>query len=152
MGATTLKFLHTFHTTKWHHTQDPCPLCKEIPQSIYHTILECEITKKAWNELEITLYRIYEIPVSNEEKAVGIFEERPTEGLLLRNLLTFVLRQAISDSERECYYKSRDSLNVIKRTFRKILQEVVFQATLRGSNRNKGDFINKVLTHKVGQG
>ena len=85
--------------------------------------------------------------MSNEEKAVGIFERRPNEGVLLRNWLTFVLRQAISDSERECYYKTSDSLNVIKRTFRKILQEELFLATLRGSNMNKGDFLNKVLTH-----
>ena len=109
--------------------------------------MECEITNKAWNELEITLYRIYEIPVSNEEKAVGIFEKRPTEGVLLRNWLTYVLRQAISDAERECYYKSSDSLNVIKRKFRKILEEEVFLATLRGSNMNKDDFVNKVLIH-----
>ena len=28
----------------------------------------------AWNELEITLYRVHEVPVSDKEKSLGIVE------------------------------------------------------------------------------
>ena len=142
-----LNFYTQFSYNKWHNTQDPCPLCKEIPLSIYHTLLECKITTKAWNELEITLYKIYEVPLSNEEKAVGIFENRKNEGVLLRNWLTFILRKAISDAERECYYKSSDSMRLIKRNFRNILQKEMFLAILRGSNQCREDFVKNVLLH-----
>ena len=37
-----------------------CSLCNEVPQSIYRTLLECEIVLMAWDELEISLYRIHE--------------------------------------------------------------------------------------------
>ena len=69
-----------------------------------------------WDELEITLYKIHEVPVSNNEKAVGVVEKN--EGVLLRNWLTFVLRQAVADAERECYYAPRDSLHTRRRTMK----------------------------------
>ena len=141
-----LNFYTQFSYNKWHNTHDCCPLCKEIPESIYHILLECEATRLAWDELEITLYRIFEIPVSDEEKSVGIVQQKPTEAALLRNFLTFVLRQAVADAERECYYAPRDGLHSIKTNFRKILVEEVFLASLRGKNQLKGDLVDNVLT------
>ena len=105
-----------------------------------------EATRLAWDELEVTLYRIFEIPVSDEEKCVGIVQNKPTEAVLLRNFLTFVLRQAVANAERECYYAPRDGLHSIKMTFRKILLEEVFLASLRGKNQLKGDLVDNVLT------
>ena len=35
-----------------------------LAASIFHTRLECEISMKALDELEITLYRIWEEPIS----------------------------------------------------------------------------------------
>ena len=128
--------------------QNPCPLCKEIPQSIFHTILDCKIVRLAWDELEITLYRIHEVSVSDEEKAVGIVEKKPFEDVVLRNWLTFVLRQAVANAERECYHTPRDSLHAIRKTFRKILQNEVSLASLRGANQYKSDLIDKALLYK----
>ena len=93
------------------------------------------------------MYRIYEVPVSKEEKAVGIVEKSSNEGILLRNCLTFVLRQAIADAERDCYYASCDSLRTIRRSFRKLLQKEVFLASLRGKNQNKDDLVGKAIMH-----
>ena len=143
-----LNFYTQFSYNKWHHTQNPCPLCKEIPQSIFHTILDCKIVRLAWDELEITLYRIHEVSVSDEEKAVGIVEKKPFEDVVLRNWLTFVLRQAVANAERECYHTPRDSLHAIRKTFRKILQNEVSLASLRGANQYKSDLIDKALLYK----
>ena len=114
---------------------------------MYHTLLECKVAMTAWDELEITLYRIHEVPVSNEEKAIGIIEEKPNLGVLLRNWLTFVLRQAVADAERECYYATRDSLHTIRKIFRKLIKEEVFLASLRAKNQNKGDLVDKAIMH-----
>ena len=84
--------------------------------------------------------------MSDEEKCVGIVQNKPTEAVLLRNFLTFVLRQAVANAERECYYAPRDGLHSIKMTFRKILLEEVFLASLRGKNQLKGDLVDNVLT------
>ena len=64
-------------------------------------------------------------PNKDEEKAVGIVENKPFEDVVLRNWLTFVLRQAVANAERECYHTPRDSLHTIRKTFRKILQDEV---------------------------
>ena len=69
-----------------------------LAASIFHTRLECEISMKALDELEITLYRIYEEPISIEEMVFGIIVE---EGIFLLNWLTFILRQTISGTDRE---------------------------------------------------
>ena len=101
----------------------------------------------AWDELEITLYRIYEEPISIEEKILGIVEKKPTKGSLLRNWLTFILRQAISDTERECFYAPIDSLHAIRKIYHKLLREEVSLTSFRGSNRNKDNLVDDVLTY-----
>ena len=53
---------------------------------------------KAWNDLEVTLYKIHEGAVTDEEKALGIFGRKLGQGVVLRNWLTFILRQSISDT------------------------------------------------------
>ena len=71
----------------------------------------------------VNLYRVYKEPIAIEEKVLGIVEKKPTEGSLLRNWLTFILRQAISDTKRECFYASIDSFHAIRGNFHKLLQE-----------------------------
>ena len=143
-----LNFYTQFSYNKWHNSRDPCPLCKELPMSIYHTLLDCKPAMKAWNDLEVTLYKIHEVAVTDEEKALGIFGRKLGQGVVLRNWLTFILRQSISDTERECYFSSCDSLQTIKKNFRKLLQDELFHASHRCANQNKQDFFDEVSTYK----
>ena len=75
-------------------------------------------------------------------------KKKPFEDVVLRNWLTFVLRQAVANAERECYHTPRDSLHTIRKTFRKILQDEVSLASLRGANQYKSDLIDKALLYK----
>ena len=59
-------------------------------------MIDCDIVKKIWDDFEITLYKIHPLPITNEEKTLGIIHKNPTTGILLRNWLTFLLRQIIS--------------------------------------------------------
>ena len=52
------------------------------------------------DELDITLYRIHEEPMSIEQKVLVIVEKKPTKWSLLRNWLTFIHRQAIFGTEQ----------------------------------------------------
>ena len=53
---------------------DLCSFCNEEIETIYHTYLECEVTKHFWQELESYIYRKYcvRIPMTNEEIILGL--------------------------------------------------------------------------------
>ena len=99
-----LNFYTQYSYNKWHKTNEVCPLCHLVPQSIFHIILYCDVVVGIWNDIEPLLVRLYSVPVSNEEKAFGIVKKKPSEGVLARNWLTFLMRQVISDVERLAHY------------------------------------------------
>ena len=103
----------------------------------------------AWDELEITLYRIYEGPISIEEKCImsGIVEKKPKDLYFETDSLLCIFRQAISDNERKFFYATVDGLHAIRKNFKKFLREEVFLISFRGSNRNKEDLVDDVLTY-----
>ena len=58
--------------------RETCPLCQEIPENIYHTILHCEFTNTLWKEIEPKLRKLHPSNVTEEEKAFGIVQEKQT--------------------------------------------------------------------------
>jgi hypothetical protein len=59
---------------KWTLTQsDLCSFCNEEIETIYHTYLECEVTKQFWKELETYVYSKLRvrIPITNQEIILG---------------------------------------------------------------------------------
>ena len=59
----------TYSYNKWHKTQDPCPLCLNIPTSKFHLTLDCPLTQKLWHDLEPYLNSLCTFPVTDLEKA-----------------------------------------------------------------------------------
>ena len=96
-----LNFYTQYSYNKWHKKQELCPLCQNIPENIYHIILHCKFTNKLWEDIEPILRELHSTPVSEEEKAFGIVQKKPTTGILLRNWLTYLLRDCIMQEERE---------------------------------------------------
>ena len=59
---------------KWTLTEsDLCSFCNEEIETIYHTYLECEITKLFWKELKSYLHSKLNvhIPITNQEIILG---------------------------------------------------------------------------------
>ena len=85
----------------------PCPLCNQIPDDIYHLIHDCKFTKKMWKKLETTLLKIINIRVTNHEKAFGLqhTSKKTENAVILRNWLTFTLRHCIMQEERKAHYR-----------------------------------------------
>ena len=87
----------TYSYNKWHNTQDDCPLCLTIPSSKFHLTLECDVTVSLWRQLEPYLLCLSPAPVTDFEKIFGLLGTSPK--IILRNWLTFLLRQCIVDQE-----------------------------------------------------
>ena len=121
---------------------------QEIPENIYHIILHCDFTNKLWQDIEPTLKKLHQNPVSQEEKALGLVQKKPTTGILLRNWVTFSLRKHIMQNEQKAYY-APNKVN-IEKTKTKFNQSMAFEMKMkmiRYKNENNLEFFNKILTH-----
>ena len=101
-----LNFYTQHSYNKWHKKQQSCPLCKKIPENIYHIILHCDVTNTLWKGIELILRELHPPMVTEEEKAFGIVQKRKTTGIIQRNWPTYLLRNCISQTERTAYHAS----------------------------------------------
>ena len=94
-----------------------------------------------------------------EEKALGITQEKITTGILLRNWVTYSLRNCIMKREQEAYH-AQSKVNVHK-TKIKFNQRIAFEIKkniIRYKSENNLAFFEKRITHadvlceKVGEG
>jgi exonuclease III len=116
-----LNFYTTYSYNKWHNTMQPCPLCRKIPDDIFHIILDCKFTEVMWKRIEKVLYQIIPQLPTLHEKAFGlqprnIKEKYPT---ILRNWITFSLRHLIMSEERKAYKAQNYSSTSFQKFFSK---------------------------------
>ena len=143
-----LNFYTKYKYNIWHKQQKECPLCKEVPQDIYHIILECKFTKELWKQIEPFLIKLHQINVTDEEKAFGIAQKNQTIGVLLRNWLTYSLRQKITDAEKKAHYtKQIPNLVSFKQNFNHHIAFLVRLKIIRYRNENKLDLFDKLMTY-----
>ena len=109
-----LNFYTQYSYNKWHKIQQKCPLCQKLPDNIFHIILFCDFTNRLWKDIEPVLMKLHPTAVSLEKKAMGITQENVTTGILLRNWITYLLRQCISQEERAAYRTLRPSIDKVK--------------------------------------
>ena len=133
---------------KWHKKQDRCPLCHKIPEDIYHIILHCDFTNELWTQIEPLLKELHQASVTEEEKALGITQNKQTTGILLRNWLTYLLRENISEKERLCYHTSKKpDLEKAKQKFNEVVITEIKLKIIRHKNENSLAFFDKIMTH-----
>ena len=97
-----LNYYTTYTYNKWHQSQQSCPLCHTPPLSVFHLILTCPVTLHLWRQLSPLLTSLHPDPVTPEEMAFGLLGATPPH--LLRNWLTFHLRECIQEQERRAYH------------------------------------------------
>ena len=105
-----LNFYTTYNYNKWHNVLQPCPLCKKIPDDIFHIMIDCTFTKKIWKKIENTLLKIVPKQPTVYEKAFGLqpTSKKETHATILRNWITFTLRYRITLEERKAYHKHHE--------------------------------------------
>ena len=143
-----LNFYTQYSYNKWHKKQDMCPLCQKTPENIYHIVLHCEFTNKLWEEIEPLLKQLHPTTVTEEEKAFGIVQKNQTTGILLRNWLTFLLREYITQEERAAYHAiKKTKLENSKTKFNHAVRFEMHLKIIRYRNENNLAFLEKIITH-----
>ena len=144
-----LNFYTQYSYNKWHNVNDKCPLCHKIPKSIFHLILDCDVTVNLWNDIEPILKRLYPAHISDEEKAMGIVQFNKNTGVMLRNWVTFLLRRCIADFEKAAYHNSCYS-NIetkIKRKLNHLITLEIDKKVFRYKHENKLATFEKFFAH-----
>ena len=114
-----LNFYTTYSYNKWHNELHPCPLCRKIPDDIFHIILDCKFVKVMWKRIERTIMKILPVPPTDIEMAFGV-QPRSKEdryATILRNWITFSMRHLVMLEERKAYYRNGTSPQAVPRFF-----------------------------------
>jgi len=144
-----LNFYTQYMYNIWHKTEQECPLCKKIPESVYHIILECQFTNELWKQIEPFLKELHPVNITDEEKAFGIAQKKTTVGILLRNWLTYLLRQSITEQEKTSFYTSKKpQLEKFKQNFKYEIGTQIKAKQIRYKNENKLPFFDKIITYQ----
>ena len=144
-----LNFYTQYSYNKWHGSLEMCPLCNLIPESIYHTILNCDFVKTLWTKVTPTLMKLHDKPVDDEEKALGIVHIKKSNGMVLRNLITYMMRELILNFERKAYHTSKiPSMNTFEAKFNQSIAALVKNWMYKYSNENKLNIFENIFTYK----
>ena len=143
-----LNFYTQYSYNKWHRKNEICPLCHKTPDSIYHIMLFCDFSVQLWNDIEPILKQLHNAPISNEEKAFGVVLKNLTAGPLVRNWLTFLLREFIAEEERRSYHtKKKPNLQNAKRDFNYAVKWEIRIKLLQYEHSGNTDKLDKIITH-----
>ena len=118
-----LNFYTQYSYNKWHSTSELCPLCQKCPDDIFHIILHCDFTNSIWTELQPILRRFLNKDVDDQEKALGLVDIKSSPGILLRNWVTFKVREQIMKSEQKAHYSGCPSMDSFKAQFNRSMAD-----------------------------
>ena len=138
----------TYSYNKWHNSNDACPLCEVLPTSAFHLTLECAVTNNLWAEIEPHLYRLVPRRITEEEKVFGLHGKQPE--VILRNWLTFFLRQIISQYESIAYHNKlgRRNEEKIKLAYNEKVKDEVWHKFNILQNLGREPFFRKIFAAK----
>ena len=124
-----LNFYTTYNFNSWFNQLNPCPLCRKIPEDVFHIILDCKFTKVLWRKLQNTLLQIIPTPLSDHEMAFGLSETNNNRyAIRLRNWVTYTLRHLITLEERKTYKINLESEVKVTPSFEKFFAKLNFYA------------------------
>ena len=138
-----LNFFTTYWFNKISKEENICPLCKVVPKSMKHIILECNLVKKLWKEIEEKLTLIVPEAVTPLEMAFGLTKDITKPEIRIRNWITFKLRETISKQEKTTYDKPH--VNNEKQIRSKLNKEIVKEMTYRFLLHKKDDTLDKFV-------
>ena len=144
-----LNFYTQYSYNKWHGTNDACPLCHKIPESIYHILLHCQFVNTIWGLIQSILIQFCPDPVTDSEKALGIIHIRKSPGMIVRNWLTYRLREKIMDFERIAYHSPTNaSIDRFKAEFNRAVMYDIKKLMIRFDHEGKMETFEKYVAYR----
>ena len=142
-----LNFYTQYSYNRWHKSKDPCPLCLQTPHDIYHLILDCDFTNALWEDLQPLLKELHPAPITEEEKSFGLIQKKKTNGILLRNWITYLTRDCVSQEEREAYTTKTPNLEKTKAKLNRKMHFEINKNFMRFKNEQNLASFEKIITH-----
>ena len=121
------------------------PFCLNIPKNQFHITLECPMTISLWTAIETNLQNIHPTNITDKEKVFGILGDTPN--IILRNWLTFNLRQCILEQERIAYYNKKGMQNLIdiKLAYNQLIKSEVWKKHNLYKNLGRTEYFTKMF-------
>ena len=122
---------------------DLCPLCNTPCVDRFHIILDCPTVQTLWSDIEPFLTGIYYNAITDHEMAFGIVGNTPY--IVLRNWLTFLLRDVIRTFERQAFHNNlgEDNAVHIRHAYNARVQREVMRSFITYKNLQRQDFFFK---------
>ena len=135
---------------KWHKQENVCCLCNNIPESIFHIILHCDFVNTLWTHIQPTLLKLYPKPIDDQEKALGIVQiKKSNPGILLRNWLTYKIREQILTYERKSFHSPQKvSVRSFEVQFNQAIAQEVKNWMFRLNNEGNLSKFDELLAYK----
>ena len=93
--------------------------------------------------------KLHPDPISDSEKILGIARKKQTTGSLLRNWITFILRQTIIQEERIAYHATtKPNSRKVLQKFVHILRFEIQRKKIRYEHENRLSFFDPIITYK----
>ena len=153
-----LNFYTQYSYNKWHKTINSCTLCGKDPTDIYHIILHCDFTNTIFTQIEPALLKLFPNTITREEKAFGIVNIINKPAIMVRNWLTYKIREVILDFERKAYHNPKvASVTLFKAKFNQEIASEVKKLLYRFKHENRMKKFDEIvcfgdiLCEKVGE-
>ena len=144
-----LNFYTQYSYNKWHNKHSICPLCRKVPESIYHVILHCDFVNNIWTQIQPKLSSLHRLTITDQEKALGIVTIKSTTSIMLRNWLTYKLREQVMLFERIAYHSSRTPCyDLFKAKFNQAMALEIRHHLFRFKNENKLPIFDEIIAYK----
>ena len=136
-----LNYFTTYWFNKISGEENICPLCKEIPQSMKHILLECTLVKKLWREIEEKIRLLVPDAVGEHEMVFGLTKDTKKPEHKVRNWITYKLREIISKQEKITYDKPH--INNERQIKLKVNKDIVKEMTYKYLLHKKEDTLDR---------
>ena len=112
-------------------------------------ILHCKFVNQVWIEAKPLLILLHEKPITDEEKALGIVNMKGTVGIMLRNWVTFKLREQLMILERKLSRSSMcASLANFKAKFNQSMALEIKQHLFRYQEEGNLPIFDRTIAHQ----
>ena len=98
--------------------------------------------------MQMVLSKLHSKIIDDVEKALGIICIRSTPGIMLRNWLTFKMREQIMKFERNAYHLRSASIDLFKIKFNHSVAFDIKQLMFRYNNENNISIFDKIVTYR----
>ena len=101
-----------------------------------------------WTQLQPTLNQLHNKPLNDEEKALGIVNIKKSTGMILRNWLTYKMREMIMQFERESYATESVSLELLKAKFNQAMAYEIKGLMIKHKNENTLTKFDTIIAYR----